>query len=171
MAGLHGSSSSRPLISTSSSHSHQQLFTSRLLFLLTLLPLTLAAFAFVLQWRGGGVGVGDGFLIADPVARWSHYHHHLPGMDIDSSLLPATTTVRSSSSSSSSSGGCADILGRSNSPSFSYFKDWKFDYGADLKPKVSTFLVIFVWFDSCPLWVFEDSIFDSFFFFGIYVYS
>ncbi|GAY48968.1 hypothetical protein CUMW_115690 [Citrus unshiu] len=137
MAGLHGSSSSsssRPLISTSSSHSHQQLFTSRLLFLLTLLPLTLAAFAFVLQWRGGGVGVGDGFLIADSVARWSHYHHHLPGMDIDSSLLPTTTTVRSSSSSSS--GGCADILGRSNSPSFSYFKDWKFDYGADLKPKI-----------------------------------
>ncbi|KAL9409038.1 hypothetical protein AB3S75_047429 [Citrus x aurantiifolia] len=138
MAGLHGSSSSssssRPLISTSSSHSHQQLFTSRLLFLLTLLPLTLAAFAFVLQWRGGGVGVGDGFLIADSVARWSHYHHRLPGMDIDSSLLPTTTTVRSSSSSSS--GGCADILGRSNSPSFSYFKDWKFDYGADLKPKI-----------------------------------
>ncbi|KAH9648943.1 glycosyltransferase-like KOBITO 1 [Citrus sinensis] len=136
MAGLHGSSSSRPLISTSSSHPHQQLFTSRLLFLLTLLPLTLAAFAFVLQWRGGGVGVGDGFLIADPVARWSHYHHHLPGMDIDSSLLPATTTVRSSSSSSTSPGGCADILGRSNSLSFSYFKDWKFDYGADLKPKI-----------------------------------
>ncbi|KAH9679717.1 glycosyltransferase-like KOBITO 1 [Citrus sinensis] len=136
MAGLHGSSSSRPLISTSSSHPHQQRFTSRLLFLLTLLPLTLAAFAFVLQWRGGGVGVGDGFLIADPVARWSHYHHHLPGMDIDSSLLPATTTVRSSSSSSTSSGGCADILGRSNSLSFSYFKDWKFDYGADLKPKI-----------------------------------
>ncbi|KAH9648952.1 glycosyltransferase-like KOBITO 1 [Citrus sinensis] len=56
-------------------------------------------------------------------------------MDIDSSLLPATTTVRSSSSSSTSPGGCADILGRSNSLSFSYFKDWKFDYGADLKPK------------------------------------
>ncbi|KAK9218175.1 hypothetical protein WN943_006812 [Citrus x changshan-huyou] len=52
-------------------------------------------------------------------------------MDIDSSLLPATTTVRSSSSS----GGCTDILGRSNTPSFSYFKDWKFNYGADLKAK------------------------------------
>ncbi|KAL9411148.1 hypothetical protein AB3S75_044856 [Citrus x aurantiifolia] len=54
-------------------------------------------------------------------------------MDVDSSLLPATTTVRSSSSSSS--GGCIDILGRSNTPSFSYFKDWKFNYGADLKAK------------------------------------
>ncbi|KAK9178096.1 hypothetical protein WN943_027286 [Citrus x changshan-huyou] len=52
-------------------------------------------------------------------------------MDVDSSLLPATTTVRSSSSS----GGCTDILGRSNTPSFSYFKDWKFNYGADLKAK------------------------------------
>ncbi|KAK9174909.1 hypothetical protein WN944_026913 [Citrus x changshan-huyou] len=41
------------------------------------------------------------------------------GMDVDFSLLPATTTVRSSSSS----GGCTDILGRSNTPSFSYFKD------------------------------------------------
>lgn len=136
MAGLHSSSSSssRPLVSISSSHPPQQFFTSRLLFLLTLLPLTLAAFAFVLQWRGGGVGVGDGFLIADPVARWSPDHHQFPGMDIDSSLLPVTTTVRSSSSD-----GCTDILGRSNSPSFHYFKDWKFDYGVDLKPKVSHF--------------------------------
>ncbi|KAK9184967.1 hypothetical protein WN943_025320 [Citrus x changshan-huyou] len=69
-----------------------------------------------------------------------------------SSLLPATTTVRSSSSS----GGCTDILGRSNTPTFSYFKDWKFNYGADLKAKASLFLVNFVWFDSYPLWVFED---------------
>ncbi|XP_052289698.1 glycosyltransferase-like At3g57200 isoform X6 [Citrus sinensis] len=55
-------------------------------------------------------------------------------MDVDSSLLPATTTVRSSSSS----GGCTDILGRSNTPSFSYFKDWKFNYGADLKAKATS---------------------------------
>ncbi|KAH9648951.1 glycosyltransferase-like KOBITO 1 [Citrus sinensis] len=70
-------------------------------------------------------------------------------MDIDSSLLPATTTVRSSSSSSTSPGGCADILGRSNSLSFSYFKDWKFDYGADLKPKAASPAVSKV-FESIP---------------------
>ncbi|KAL9416609.1 hypothetical protein AB3S75_039742 [Citrus x aurantiifolia] len=52
-------------------------------------------------------------------------------MDINFSLLPTTTTICSSSSSD----GFANILGRSNSPSFSYFKDWKFDCEADLKPK------------------------------------
>ncbi|XP_052289693.1 glycosyltransferase-like At3g57200 isoform X2 [Citrus sinensis] len=67
-------------------------------------------------------------------------------MDVDSSLLPATTTVRSSSSS----GGCTDILGRSNTPSFSYFKDWKFNYGADLKAKticrITRLLVFLIFF-------------------------
>lgn len=31
---------------------------------------------------------------------------------------------------------CADILGRSKSPAFPYYKDWKFDFETDLRPKI-----------------------------------
>ncbi|XP_044504739.1 glycosyltransferase-like At3g57200 [Mangifera indica] len=114
MVGLY--SSIRPIASSSSS-SFQPAFTSRLLFLLTLLPLTLASFAFILQWRGE---------FADPVARWSPDHHDFPGM-----INTLTDfSVRKFGS------GCVDLLGRSNNPSFPYFRDWKFDFGSDLKPKI-----------------------------------
>ena len=74
MAGLY--SSSRPTSSSSSSSSFAssssfQTFASRLLLVLTVPPLTLAAFAFVLQWRGG---------LNDPVTRWSPDRHEFPGM-------------------------------------------------------------------------------------------
>ncbi|KAI4300837.1 hypothetical protein L6164_034169 [Bauhinia variegata] len=104
MAGLH--SSSRP---TSS---------SRLLLLLTVLPLTLASFAFILQWRGG---------LNDPVTRWSPDHHEFPGMG---SSPPSHQTHSSTSD-------CVSLLGQRNSPAFPYYRDWKFDYVSDLKPKVS----------------------------------
>ncbi|KAJ0042582.1 hypothetical protein Pint_17785 [Pistacia integerrima] len=118
MAGLY--SSLRPIASSSassSSSSSSPAFNSRLLLLLTLLPLTLASFAFVLQWRGE---------LTDPVARWSPDHHEFPGMANTFSDL----SVRNSRS------GCLDPLGRSNTPSFPYFRDWKFDFGSDLKPKI-----------------------------------
>ncbi|MCI32246.1 glycosyltransferase-like, partial [Trifolium medium] len=62
----------------SSSHHHRPTATttssfSRLLVLLTVLPLTLAAFAFILQWRGG---------VTDPVTRWSPDQNLFPGMSI-----------------------------------------------------------------------------------------
>ncbi|XP_048225854.1 glycosyltransferase-like At2g41451 [Ricinus communis] len=114
MAGSRPSSSS---ISSSQS-SQQAAFTSRLLLLLTLLPLTLALFAFLLQWRGG---------LTDPVSRWSPDHHQFPGMDTLSSRVSSSTPKDS---------GCSDLLGRSHSPSFPYYRNWKFDFGSDLKPKI-----------------------------------
>ncbi|CAL4924082.1 unnamed protein product [Urochloa decumbens] len=84
----------------------------RLLLLLTVLPLTLAALAFVLQWRGGGVD--------DPTTRWPP--HAFPGM-----AEPARPSLPSSD--------CADVLVGSSGPSFPYFRGWSFpsDSGA---PKV-----------------------------------
>ncbi|KAE8681879.1 Glycosyltransferase-like KOBITO 1 [Hibiscus syriacus] len=117
MAGLH--SSSRPSSSSSlSSYSSQQSFTSRLLLLLTILPLTLALFAFVLQWRGG---------LTDPISRWSPDPFQFPGMD-NSGSNPG--------SDHRSDSGCVDLLGRNKSPAFPYFKGWEFDAGSDLTPKI-----------------------------------
>ncbi|KAJ4969605.1 hypothetical protein NE237_002704 [Protea cynaroides] len=110
--GLHNST--RPSPSSSN-----QNFGSRLLLVLTVLPLTLAAFAFVLQWRGG---------LTDPTTRWSPDNHGFPG-GMGSSA--PEDVVHSSSSSD-----CAELLGRSSSPSFPYYRDWKFNYDADLKPKI-----------------------------------
>ncbi|XP_052170495.1 glycosyltransferase-like At2g41451 [Diospyros lotus] len=101
-------SSLRPTSSSSS-----QGFISRLLLLLTVLLLSLAAFAFVLQWRGG---------FDDPTTRWAPDRTEFPGMG--------------SSGSVHSSSDCRDLLGRSRSPSFPYYKDWTFRYGSDLRPKL-----------------------------------
>ncbi|CAN6586351.1 unnamed protein product [Malus baccata var. baccata] len=126
MAGLY--SSSRPTSSSSSSSSFAssssfQTFASRLLLLLTVLPLTLAAFAFVLQWRGG---------LNDPVTRWSPDSHEFPGMvGMVQTGGPQRQALHSSGSD------CVDVLGRSHSPAFPYYKDWKFDYASDLRPKIS----------------------------------
>ncbi|KAF5750238.1 hypothetical protein HS088_TW03G00571 [Tripterygium wilfordii] len=114
MAGLH--SSSRP---TSSSASSSQVLTSRVLLLLTLLLLSLACFAFILQWRGG---------LTDPVSRWSPDTDGFPGMR---SIGTGTGSAMQNSGS-----GCIDLLGRSRSPAFPYFKEWKFGFGSDLKPKI-----------------------------------
>lgn len=116
MAGLH--SNVRPTTSSSSSSSSStQSFTSRLLLLLTILSLILASFAFILQWRGG---------LNDPITRWSPQHNEFPGMDVSGS----------EPSQSSRSSDCVDLLGQSRSTAFPYFRDWKFGYGSDLKPKV-----------------------------------
>ncbi|MFS7895226.1 hypothetical protein Hanom_Chr00s002531g01701261 [Helianthus anomalus] len=122
MAGMY--SSTRPSSSSLSSSSHSppqssQTFNSKILLLLTLLPLSLALFAFVLQWRGE---------IDDPTTRWSPKDRlEFPGMDASTSSQHVTR--RSSST-------CAEILGQSRSLSFPYFRDWNFNYTSDLKPKV-----------------------------------
>ncbi|XP_043723439.1 glycosyltransferase-like At2g41451 [Telopea speciosissima] len=102
-----------------SSSSFHQNFSSRLLLLLTVLPLTLAAFAFILQWRGG---------LNDPTTRWSPDNHRFPG-GMGSSAPQDVVHLPASSD-------CVEILGRSSSPSFPYYHDWKFNYDADLKPKI-----------------------------------
>ncbi|EXC10459.1 hypothetical protein L484_008626 [Morus notabilis] len=103
--------------------SASQSLTSKVLLLLTLLPLTLAAMAFALQWRGG---------LTDPTTRWAPPGSDklFPGMDPSPHSSAAAV-----SHSSSSSDDCLK-LGRSASPSFPYFHDWKFDLGSNLKPKI-----------------------------------
>ncbi|KAI4386543.1 hypothetical protein MLD38_004470 [Melastoma candidum] len=102
----------------SSPSSSFQALVSRLLLLLTLLPLALALFAFLLQWRGG---------VDDPAIRWSPDLHEFPGMAFDS---------RSSDPSRLKTSDCVDVLGRSRTASFPYYGDWKFDFGLDLRPKI-----------------------------------
>ncbi|GJX26573.1 hypothetical protein Tco_0232869 [Tanacetum coccineum] len=94
-------------------------FTSKLILLLTILPITLALFAFILQWRGGGVVDID-----DPL------NNKFPGMDSS----PLSTVV----DHHRSGGGTDDCLSltQSSSPSFPYYKDWKFHFESDLKPKI-----------------------------------
>ncbi|XP_030519650.2 glycosyltransferase-like At2g41451 [Rhodamnia argentea] len=105
-----------------SSQSSHQAFASRLLLLLTALPLTLACFAFVLQWRGG---------LNDPVTRWSTDRLEFPGMDgAGGSNVPSSRASRGDGSD------CADVLGRSRTASFPYYRDWKFDLGSDLRPQI-----------------------------------
>ncbi|KAK8593162.1 hypothetical protein V6N13_043228 [Hibiscus sabdariffa] len=98
-------------------------FLSKLLLLLTILPLSLAALAFVLQWRGGAV--------SDPTtaaSRWAprgSRREVFPGMETLSSLPP----IHHHSCN-------CNNLGRSTSPSFPYYGDWKFGFEANLKPKI-----------------------------------
>jgi hypothetical protein len=88
----------------------------QLLLLLTVLPLTLAALAFVLQWRGGGVD--------DPTTRWPS--HAFPGM--------AEPTPPSHPSSD-----CNDVLVGSSAPAFPYLRGWSFpsDSGAAIQTMAS----------------------------------
>ncbi|XP_019185961.1 PREDICTED: glycosyltransferase-like KOBITO 1 isoform X1 [Ipomoea nil] len=115
MAGLGASLRPQPPSSASAAAS----FAAKLLLLLTLLPLSLALFAFVLQWRGGGVD--------DPISRWSpEESRKFPGMDSS----PLATVGHLSHSSDCS------LLGRRNSATFPYYRDWKFNFESDLKPKI-----------------------------------
>ncbi|XVE99864.1 hypothetical protein REPUB_Repub03eG0238300 [Reevesia pubescens] len=123
---------STPLLSSSatlaSSSSSTQSFISKLLLLLTILPVSLAALAFVLQWRGGGVS-DPTIATSSATSRWAprgSHHEVFPGMETFSSLSPK---------SHSSSSDCIN-LGRSSSPSFPYYGDWKFGFEANLKPKI-----------------------------------
>ncbi|XP_057976789.1 glycosyltransferase-like KOBITO 1 [Malania oleifera] len=115
MAGVYA-----PLRPQPPSSGHHQAFAAKLLLLLTLLPLGLAVFAFVLQWRGG---------VSDPATRWSADSHKFPGMDSS----PPTTAAAAIGHSSSSD---CTLFPSGLSPSFPYYRDWKFNYESDLKPKI-----------------------------------
>ncbi|KAF8088362.1 hypothetical protein N665_0544s0012 [Sinapis alba] len=97
-------SSSKPTMSSSSSSSSSWLF-----LLVTLLPLSLACFAFLLQWPEG-------------INNWFTDNNPFPGM----------TTISKKRSDS----GCVSLLGQSHATSFPYLKDLKLDHKSDLKPKI-----------------------------------
>ncbi|XP_008793104.3 glycosyltransferase-like At2g41451 [Phoenix dactylifera] len=98
----------------------------RLVLLLTALPLLLSTFAFVLQWRGG---------TDDLASRWPAESRKFPGMD--NSPLGSSISSSTSGRVSSSSSDCVEILGRSSSPSFPYYRGWKFSFDLDPHPKIS----------------------------------
>ncbi|XP_073525382.1 uncharacterized protein [Phyllobates terribilis] len=115
MAGMRTISHSSP----SSFHS-----LSRLLLILTLLPLSLAIFAFFLQWRGG---------FNDPIPPWSPDRFEFPGMQ--------NSGFNEVNRAATSAGDCErtaeDLLARRSSPVFPYFRDWTFNINeSTLTPKI-----------------------------------
>ncbi|XP_010505925.2 PREDICTED: glycosyltransferase-like At2g41451 [Camelina sativa] len=90
--------------------------SSRLFLLITFLPLSLACFAFLLQWRGG---------INDSVTQWFEDNYKFPGM---------VTVFEERTFPSDSS--CVSLLGQSRTQSFPYLRDWKLPHKPDLKPKI-----------------------------------
>ncbi|GMI84928.1 KOBITO, ABA INSENSITIVE 8, ELONGATION DEFECTIVE 1 [Hibiscus trionum] len=128
MPGHHHHHRSTPLLSSATSaSSSSQSFLSKLLLLLTLLPLSLAALAFVLQWRGGGVS-DPTIATSGAYSRWAprgSHHEVFPGMETFSTLSPK----------SHSSSDCINLV-RSSSPSLPYHGDWKFGFEANLRPKI-----------------------------------
>ncbi|CAN6992284.1 unnamed protein product [Brassica rapa subsp. trilocularis] len=121
-----------PLISSSSSSSSSSSnsFVSRLLLLLTLLPVSLACLAFILQWRGGG--------LADPASASVISSTSVPGgnSDLNHEVFPGMETVSSVSPKAHQSSSDCSNLARSSSPSFPYYGDWKFGVDSNLKPKI-----------------------------------
>ncbi|XP_047311212.1 glycosyltransferase-like KOBITO 1 isoform X3 [Impatiens glandulifera] len=93
------------LLNPASSSSSTQAFASKLILLLTILSLSLALLAFLLQWRGA---------LHDPT------NSEFPGMGISKSRRPI------------SSSDFLHFLGRHRFP---YFRDWKFSFGSRRKPK------------------------------------
>ncbi|KAL9260277.1 Glycosyltransferase-like KOBITO 1-like protein [Drosera capensis] len=107
--------------------SHHHSFATKLFLFLTLLPLSLALFAFALQWRGNnGINAID-----DPVTRWSPDHGRLqfPGMR-------GSIEVQRISGDAPAS----DVLcgGGERKRRRGEFRDWKFgvDNGTELRPKI-----------------------------------
>ncbi|ESQ49216.1 hypothetical protein EUTSA_v10020488mg [Eutrema salsugineum] len=121
-----------PLISASSSSSSSSpshSFISRLLLLLTLLPVSLACLAFILQWRGGG--------LADPASASVGSSTSVPGgSDLNHEVFPGMETVSSVSPKAHQSSSDCSNLAQSSSPSFPYYGDWKFGVDTSLKPKI-----------------------------------
>ncbi|KAJ4765600.1 glycosyltransferase-like protein [Rhynchospora pubera] len=102
-------------------------FAIRILLLLTLLPLLLAAFAFVLQWRGG---------LNDPASSaWPTDRQSFPGMD-NSPLGSSRSFFETVSTHTSSSSDCSEILKGGSSSSFPFFRGWNFDLESEGSPKV-----------------------------------
>ncbi|XP_021887429.1 glycosyltransferase-like KOBITO 1 [Carica papaya] len=141
-----------PFLSSSSSSSTQS-FISRLILLLTLLPLSLAALAFVLQWRGGGLP--DPVISSITSSSWAPHdsnHHNnevFPGMETFASLSPK---YHSSSSSDCST------LARTASPSLPYYGDWKFGLEANLRPKICVTTSTSAGLDQILPWMFYHKV-------------
>ncbi|XP_077240162.1 glycosyltransferase-like At2g41451 isoform X2 [Tasmannia lanceolata] len=91
---------------------------SRVLLVLTVLPLSLATLSFLLQWRG----------VLDDL---SSANNQFPAIGNN----PLSTTHLYSSSSSSSSD-CLEILCQSSLPSFPYSRARNFDFDANLHPRI-----------------------------------
>ncbi|KAK7396212.1 hypothetical protein VNO78_17052 [Psophocarpus tetragonolobus] len=121
----------------SQSQRQQQTWSARLVLLLTVLPLSLAALAFVLQWRGG---------VTDPVSRWSPDQGQFPGM---------STSPPSRHQSHSD---CANPLSQSHNPSFPYFRDWNFDYSTHLSPKICITTSTSASLDQTLPWIFYHKV-------------
>uniref|UniRef100_A0A0D9UYP4 Glycosyltransferase family 92 protein n=1 Tax=Leersia perrieri TaxID=77586 RepID=A0A0D9UYP4_9ORYZ len=142
MAGYRGGSSSSSSAGGGGGGGGAAAFATRVLLLLTLLPMALAAFAFALQWRGG---------MRDPAgAAWPAETQRFPGME-NSPLGSSSSSsgggggsyfaVTSSMMGSSAAADCAEILGRSASSSSSHggislYRGWGFDSDAGLTPKI-----------------------------------
>ncbi|KAF3607738.1 hypothetical protein DY000_02051154 [Brassica cretica] len=95
-----------PLITSSSSSSPTNSFITRLLLLLTLLSVSLACLAFILQWRGGG--------LADPASASVISSTSVPGggnSDLNHEVFPGMETVSSVSPKAhqSSSSDCSNL--------------------------------------------------------------
>ncbi|KAL5760352.1 hypothetical protein ACOSP7_018864 [Xanthoceras sorbifolium] len=147
---------STPLLPSSSSSS-QSSFTSKLLLLLTLLPLSLALLAFVLQWKGDS-GLTDPVGAASSTSRWAPHGSHLqnhevfPGMEISSSSSSVSPKGQHFSQSDCLS------LGRSGSPSFPYYRDWKLDFETNLKPKICVTTSTSAGLDQILPWMFYHKV-------------
>ncbi|KAK8705355.1 hypothetical protein V6N13_048958 [Hibiscus sabdariffa] len=126
--------SSFPSTSTSTSTSSSS-SSFRLLLLLTLLPLTLAFFAFLLQWRD----------VPTDSIPLSSDSFHIPYLDHPFS-------GRRSASD------CVDVLGQSRTPVFPYFKDWNFNFGSDLRPKICIVSTTSAGLEQILPWVFYHKV-------------
>ena len=109
----------------SSASSGSQGFASKLLLLLTALPLTLAFFAFILQWRGG---------VDDPAVRWPSDSEIFPGMEARNS--GHSNPPEWSSHPGLSSSDCSDILGQRSRSSLSYYDALMSVADSEAHPKV-----------------------------------
>ncbi|KAK9698436.1 hypothetical protein RND81_08G104200 [Saponaria officinalis] len=138
MAGGPYSSLTQP---PSSSFSVQCLVTR--ILLIGLVSSTLAAFTFVLQWRGGGV--------TDPFTRYPSEAHILHGMGTST---PVNATPSSSRHLSSD---CGPLLANS-SASPPYSRDWKFQFQSNLKPKIAICTTTSASLDQILPWMFYHKV-------------
>ncbi|KAK8968071.1 hypothetical protein KSP40_PGU012137 [Platanthera guangdongensis] len=124
MAALNG-----PMrIQASSSSSSNASLASRVVLLLTALPLALAAFAFTLQWRGE---------ITDSSSAWPSNRQTFPGIDNSPLGSSAVSTFPSVSRPYSySSSDCVEILSRHSSASLPYHQGWNYDSDPNLRPRI-----------------------------------
>ncbi|XP_010917929.1 glycosyltransferase-like At2g41451 [Elaeis guineensis] len=100
---------------------------SRILLLLTALPLFLASLAFLLQWRGS---------VDDRASRWTAESQKFPGKE-NSSDIGSTVPSSTSGNLPLSSSDCVKILGRSSFPSFPYYRGWNLSFESVPHPKIS----------------------------------